>query len=141
MKRVLVAAGVVLVAVSVGYPMTVQAEDTAAGDHKGDMLKKFDKDGDGKLNDAEKAEMKAAWEARRAEREKEMLAQFDTDKDGKLSDEEKAAMKAAMKAKFEKKMLAKFDKDGDGKLNDEEKAAMEKAMSEHKGKGRHQGKD
>ena len=47
-----------------------------------ETIKKFDKDGDGKLNEEE---MKALRDAR----EKEWLEKYDTDKDGKLSDEER----------------------------------------------------
>ncbi len=54
------------------------------------VLKKFDKDGDGKLSDEEKA----AWKAARDGEKKAMLEKYDADKDGKLSDEEKAAAKA-----------------------------------------------
>ncbi len=52
--------------------------------------KKFDQDGDGKLN----ADEAAAYKAARAAEKKAMLEKYDTDKDGKLSDEEKAAAKA-----------------------------------------------
>ncbi|MFT4176852.1 MAG: EF-hand domain-containing protein [Luteolibacter sp.] len=55
-----------------------------------EVLEKFDKDGDGKLSEEEKAAMKEA-------RKKEMLEKYDKDGDGKLSDEEKAAMKADRK--------------------------------------------
>ena len=87
-----------------------------------EVIAKFDKDGDGKLNDDEKAEAKAA-------RKKEMLEKFDADKDGKLNDDEKAAMREEVK----KKMLEKFDKDGDGELNEDEKAEMLKTMPHHPG--------
>jgi Ca2+-binding EF-hand superfamily protein len=87
-----------------------------------EVIAKFDKDGDGKLNDDEKAEAKAA-------RKKEMLEKFDADKDGKLNDDEKAAMREEVK----KKMLEKFDKDGDGKLNEEERAELRKTMPNHPG--------
>ena len=50
-----------------------------------EMLKKFDKDGDGKLNEDER---KAAGQARKAE----MLKRFDKDGDGKLSEEEREAL-------------------------------------------------
>jgi len=137
MKRVLMVAGAALVAVSFGYPTSVRAEgaEKGKGGGRGEMLKNFDKDGDGKLNDEEKAAAKAAWEAKRAEEHKAMLAKFDKDGDGKLNDEEMKAMHEARKAEMEKK----FDTDGDGKLSDVEKAAMDKAMSEHKGKGGHRG--
>ena len=52
--------------------------------------KKFDQDGDGKLN----ADEAAAYKAARAVEKKAMLEKYDTDKDGKLSDAEKAAAKA-----------------------------------------------
>lgn len=54
------------------------------------VLKKYDKDGDGKLNDAEMA----AWKAAKESEHKAMLEKYDTNKDGKLDDAEKAAMKA-----------------------------------------------
>ena len=38
-----------------------------------DMIQKFDKNGDGTLDAAERAERKAAFEAKRAERHQEML--------------------------------------------------------------------
>ena len=53
-------------------------------------LKKYDKDGDGKLNDEEKAAWKAAHEAEK----KALLEKYDLNKDGKLDDAEKAAIKA-----------------------------------------------
>ncbi len=49
------------------------------------MLKKFDKDGDGKLSTEER---KALMKSRKAE----MLKKFDKDGDGKLSAEERKAM-------------------------------------------------
>ena len=56
-----------------------------------EMIKKFDKDGDGKLSDDEKAELRKAMEARR----KEFIARFDKDGDGKLNEEERKAAMAA----------------------------------------------
>jgi len=90
-----------------------------------DVLKEFDKDGDGKLNDQERAAMR---EQMRKNREKE----FDKNGDGKLDDAEKAAMDEARKAREKE-----FDKDGDGKLSDEERKAMREAlMKRHQGKGK-----
>jgi hypothetical protein len=83
------------------------------------MIEKFDKNGDGKLDEAERAQMKAAFEARRAEHHKQALARYDLDKDGKLDAAERKAMR-------DDKLAARFramDKDGDGKLTlDEFKA-------------------
>lgn len=64
------------------------------------VLKKYDKDGDGKLNDDEAA----AWKAAREAEKKAALEKYDANKDGKLDDSEKAAMKADKeKHKKEKK--------------------------------------
>jgi uncharacterized membrane protein len=81
-----------------------------------EMLKKFDKDGDGKLSDEERKAMREAMQ----ERNKEKFKKFDKDGDGKLSDEERKAMREAHKAEW----IKKFDKDGDGKLSEEERKAI-----------------
>ena len=75
---------------------------------KAEMLKKFDKDGDGKLSDEEKSTLRAEMQNRRgggrdrkqwtAEQRDEMLKKFDTDGDGKLSQEERDTAREAMKA-------------------------------------------
>ena len=57
------------------------------------ILAKFDANKDGQLDEQEKAAMKTAFEARKAEFEKKMLEKFDANKDGQLDDQEKAAMK------------------------------------------------
>jgi Ca2+-binding EF-hand superfamily protein len=99
-----------------------------------EMIAKFDKDGDGKLNEEET----------KAAREAAMLKRFDKDGDGKLNDEEKTAADAFKKEADARQaeMIKKFDKDGDGKLSDDEKkAAREAFMKSHgEGKGGHEGK-
>jgi hypothetical protein len=79
-----------------------------------EMLKKYDANKDGALDDAERATMKANAEAREKEMKAANLAKYDTNKDGKLDDNEKAAMKAdkeaaqaAKKAEMEAKHNAK----------------------------------
>lgn len=98
-----------------------------------EVLAKFDKDKDGKLNEEER---KAAMEARKAE----MLAKFDKNKDGKLDEDERKAAMEARKAE----MLKRFDKDGNGELDDEEKKAARAAMTKRggrpDGKGKGKGK-
>ena len=94
-----------------------------------EALKAFDKDGDGKLNDQERAAMR---EQMRKNREKK----FDTNGDGKLDETERAAMLEARNAH-----VKEFDKDGDGKLSDEERKAMrETLIKRHQGKGKGKGK-
>jgi hypothetical protein len=87
-----------------------------------EVVKQFDKDGDGKLSPEERQAMHQERKARMEERRKEMLEKYDADGDGKLSPEEKAKAREERKAE----MLRKFDKDGDGKLSEEERAAMPK---------------
>lgn len=84
------------------------------------MLERFDKDGDGQLNEAERAQAKKAMQKRGAE----MFAKADKNGDGKISqDEAPPEMWARMK---------KADKDGDGAVSKEEMAA---ARSSREGKG------
>ena len=67
-------------------------EEAAGKKELAKRFTKFDANKDGKLDDNERATMKAEHEARRAE----MLQRFDTDKDGKLSDSEREAMRNEM---------------------------------------------
>ena len=78
-----------------------------------EVIAKFDKDGDGKLNEDER---KAAGEARKAQMA-ERRAEWEA-----MTDEEKEAKKAEMKAKHEA-LLAKYDADKNGKLSPEERKA------------------
>jgi len=95
-----------------------------------ELVKKFDKDGDGKLSKEERvAALKATF--------KKFMEKFDANKDGKLSDEELEKVKEDVKKMVEeyrqkvfKEALKEFDKDGDGKLSDEEKEAMRKVLRE-----------
>lgn len=119
----------IITAVASCIPFLAQAEEGDKPERKRDrsgmreeMLKKFDKDGDGKLNDEEKK----AMQEEREKRHKEMLEKYDTDKDGKISKEER---EAAMKA-WHQKLLKEFDADGDGKLSDEESQTARKTLRE-----------
>jgi hypothetical protein len=92
-----------------------------------EVLKEFDKDGDGKLSDDERKAMREAMQARAEERRQEMIKKYDKDGDGKLSEEERKTMMEEQRAAMEARraeMMKKYDKDGDGKLNEEERAAM-----------------
>ena len=70
-------------------------------------MKRFDKDGDGKLSDEEKAEMEKTRQ--------EMMKKFDTDGDGKISKEER------------EKMRTQFQK-GDRKRPETEKSTAPQKM-------------
>lgn len=89
-----------------------------------DALKKYDADGDGKLNREEQAKRRADINAKAAQTRKENLAKYDTDGDGKLSKEERVAKKTAENAK---KAEAKAARDA-------KKAARETMKTEKKTK-------
>lgn len=75
-------------------------------------LKKFDKDGDGKLSQEEA-------QAMRQERQAEILKKYDKDGDGKLSEEEREAQRKDLEAQ-RKALLEKYDENKDGTLQREE---------------------
>jgi Ca2+-binding EF-hand superfamily protein len=107
-----------------------------------DMLERFDKDGDGELNDEER---QAAREAFRAEREARrqawLLEQYDKDGDGVLNEEEQAqldadreareAERAKREAENKQRALEAYDADGDGELSEAEKQEGRQARREY----------
>ena len=100
----------------------VCAEETAPKKEKGPSkseLKKYDANGDGQLDEAETAKMKADEKARREVRREEELAKYDANKDGKLNKDEKEKMKseraAARAERKAEKEAAKEARDGERK--------------------------
>lgn len=98
------------------------------GKHRGGppkmLLDKFDKDGDGKLNEEERSEIRKEFMKRREANKAKRLERFDTDKDGELSAEEKEAARPVIieeRKQIKESVLKEFDKDGDGKLSPEER--------------------
>ena len=87
-----------------------------------EMLKKFDKDGDGKLSEEEKGELRKVMASRGRKLPPHLMEKFDKDGDGKLNEDERAEARKGMEARRQE-MMEKFDKDGDGKLNPEERRA------------------
>ena len=100
-----------------------------------DILKRFDKNGDGKLDEDEKAAAKEYNREETAGRQgkareklgKKALEKFDKNGDGKLDEAERA--EAAKAIENDPRLVRRFDKDGDGKLNDAEKAEAREAFS------------
>ena len=82
--------------------------DKRAGRHE-KMLERFDTNHDGKLDDTERAAMKASF----AEKRTEKIAKYDTNHDGTLD----ATEKAAMKKDFVAKMFTRLDTNGDGVIS------------------------
>src|SRR5262249_30102507 len=122
-------------AMLISAPLVAGAATYAAAQDEApskELIQKFDKNGDGKLDNAERAQMKAALEAKRTEHHKAMLAKYDTNKDGKLDDAERKAMRDARLTERFKAM----DTNGDGKLTLEEFKAgvLAKDASHHHGR-------
>jgi len=103
--RLVLAASVVLIGGAAGFAV---ARNGGQHDHKA-MKEKFDANGDGVLDDAERAKLKESFQARRGERKAAMVARFDTDKDGALDKDERAAMKQAQTAEQFKQLDANAD--------------------------------
>lgn len=78
------------------------------------LLKKFDKNGDGRLDKQERAALREFRSAHRR----------DGGKEGRHA-----------KHGLRRRLLRRFDKDGDGKLNDSEREALKKFLDSHRGNG------
>jgi hypothetical protein len=104
------------------------------GPDRAALLQKFDKNGDGQLDASERADMKAAFAAKRAAERQAMLDKFDTNKDGQLDAGERAAMRDAVLTE----RFAKMDQNGDGVLSlNEFKSGAAKAGHRHARHGKH----
>jgi Ca2+-binding EF-hand superfamily protein len=105
---------------------------------KEEIVKKYAKDGDGKLNDVTLAQLKADLKKRRAE----FIKKYDKNGDGKLSPEELEAarkdiqQKQQRRARIREQILKKYNKDSDGKLNPEELKAAREEIQQRRAKVR-----
>lgn len=113
----------------------VAAAHGFSGGDKAAMLQKYDTNGDGKLDDTERAAMKADFAAKRAEKKAQMLAKYDTNKNGKLDPAERAVMRDdKLTARFEK-----LDTNHDGQISMAEFKAGNAKMGGHHKHGRGHG--
>jgi len=109
-------------------------EDEGKGHHskwRGKLLKQYDMDGDGKLDDEERKAMKKAWAKKWKNRKGEwnkIRKQYDEDGDGKLNNDERNALRKAMAKKWGKHgkmdlgrhLIARLDENKDGKISTDE---------------------
>ncbi|MEO6772216.1 MAG: EF-hand domain-containing protein [Kofleriaceae bacterium] len=107
------------------------AQGFGGGPDRASMMQKYDANGDGKLDDGEKAQLRADMKAKHEAKKAEMLAKYDLNKDGKLDASERAVMNNdRAQAAFQK-----ADTNGDGQLSlDEFKAIQQHHGMRH---GRH----
>lgn len=158
MKLKLLTSTTALALVSLFATTSLSAADEkeAARPSREEMMKRFDANGDGKLDQAEREAMRAAAPDRqrgprgesadrpaRGERGPggpggrggDRMKQFDTDGDGKLNESERAAAEVAMRAEIQSnpRAMARIDTDKDGKISDAEWAAGRQAMGDQRG--------
>ena len=107
------------------------AEGFHGGGDRAEILQKYDLNKDGKLDDGEKAAMRADFKARHEKLRAEMISRFDTNKDGTLDDNERKAMQDTLSAERFKQL----DTNGDGVLSLDEFKAGHKDFGMRHGRG------
>ena len=101
------------------------------GEMRKKLLEKFDADGDGKLNDDEKAKAREAMRKRRGDKTRGDRKPGDKKPGSDKAREGRRPGKGGPGADFRKKMLEKYDADKDGKLNEEERGKAREEMKKH----------
>jgi Ca2+-binding EF-hand superfamily protein len=88
---------------------------------------KWDANGDGSVDTAEKAQRREAMKTKRAEMKAQMLLKYDTNKDGQLDQAEREAKRDAMQTEAFKQL----DTDGNGHISYAEFKANKKFFGKH----------
>ncbi|HUR58316.1 MAG TPA: hypothetical protein VM029_11440 [Opitutaceae bacterium] len=110
-----------------------------------EMMKRYDKNGDGRIDDDERADAQEAMLKERVDRQVQvgvgapealrvrMIEVFDKNRDGRLDDDERAAaMEYApgVNPALRGEIMRRFDRNGDGKIDDEERATLLSFLAE-----------
>ncbi|MHC4990907.1 MAG: hypothetical protein ACYTGC_07990, partial [Planctomycetota bacterium] len=69
--------------------------------HERWLLERFDANGDGVLDEQERAAARSNWEERKREREREMMERFDVNSDGRLDEAEEATLREWMQNRWQ----------------------------------------
>ena len=171
LKLILPLAAIVLSGTGV---MAAEGDKSQTRPGRAEIIKQFDKNGDGVLDESERAAAREEFQRRGGQRGErsaappegrrgggmnrdDIIKKYDKNKDGQLDDSERAAAREAIMAQrggqqrggrpegggrgrggFDREALMKeFDKDGDGQLNEAERQAAMTAMRERfQGQGR-----
>lgn len=131
-----------------GMKLTPAAKAAKKAD---ELLKRFDKNGDGRLDDDERADAKEAMMQENLDRQMarinagapgggerfraQALALFDKNKDGQLDDDERAEAQRFAEARRDPaaglgELTKRFDRNGDGRLDPEERGQAEAFLAE-----------
>ncbi|MFT5422316.1 MAG: hypothetical protein ACI89L_000073 [Phycisphaerales bacterium] len=96
-----------------------------------ELVLKHDLDGDGELNDEEKAAM---WEEIKQLYMADRIARFDKDGDGELNEQEErsARLSDLLRSDYGQGLAQRYDIDRDGVLNDAEIASLEAGLAQLK---------
>ena len=110
-------------------------EGERGGFNREEMMKRFDKDGDGELNEEERQAIREEFGNRRGRGDDQMrqliMRRYDTNGDGELNEQEREAARPAFRAEFERiRAFAVLDEDGSGDVNPIELAKALSAVGE-----------
>lgn len=93
---------------------------------RSDAIGRFDRDGDGELNEDERAAARAEWESRAQETRRLMMRRYDLDGDGELNEAERDAARQEvreLRQDIRDRIVPQYDLDGDGELSPAEREA------------------
>jgi Ca2+-binding EF-hand superfamily protein len=129
--------------------------DQTARPNRAEMIKKFDANGDGKLDQTERQAARNYMQSMRQTRANQgegqrsdrsgggrAIARFDTDGDGQLSADERAAAAVTIRENMANnpRAMQRFDLDGDGALSEAEWAQARDQIGERMRQGSRGGK-
>ena len=102
---------------------------------RGEVMKKFDANKDGKLSEEERKNLRNEMSGLRAGVPPLLAKKFDKDGDGKLSEVERSEFRKDLASKGRRlppHLMQRFDTNGDGELSDEERSGARQAWEDRK---------
>ena len=112
-----------------------KAESKTNFPSRGEIMKKFDTNKDGKLSEEERKNLRNEMNGARTGIPPLLAKKFDIDGDGKLSEEERAEFRKDLASKGRRlppHLMERFDTNGDGELSDEERSGARQAWEDRK---------